>query len=248
MSATNATAPGRSPIGGFLISLFAFFRYNAVHVFAGKFLYFLLAALALFLTVIVIYVVNQPSPPGADAVYGFLMAPALLLIFYPSVYAIQADSDARMLETLFGVPDYRYKVWLARYVTQYIIVGVLLLLLGLFCQISVAHFPLWPMVFHLMFPVVFMGGFGFMVAVLTRSGNGAAVIVVTFLLVLLFGAEALEGSRWNLFHNPFAETGAFDYIIQQETTLYNRIYMLIGAITCTLFAMLRLMQREKLVG
>ncbi len=244
----SRTARGHNPLVSFLMSLSVFFRYNATHVFAGKFLYFLLAGLALFLAVVIIYVLNEPAPPGANAVYGFLLAPGVLLIFYPSVYAIQADADARMLETLFGVPDYRYKVWLARYVTQYIVVAVLLLALGLFCRISVTDFPLWSMIFHLMFPIVFLGSFGFMSAAITRSGNGAAVIVVTFFLILFIGAEALEGSRWNLFHNPFSETGQFDYILQQETTLYNRIYLLVGSVICTLFAMFRLMQREKLVS
>ena len=244
----NRTERGHSTLGSFLLSLLAFFRYNAAHIFAGKFLYFLLTGLALFLAIVIIYVLNEPAPPGANAVYWFLLAPGILLIFYPSVYAIQADADARMLETLFGVPDYRYKVWLARYVTQYIVVALLLLALGLFCQLSVAHFPLWSMIFHLMFPLVFLGSFGFMTATLTRSGNGAAVIVVMFFLILFIGAEALEGSRWNLFHNPFSETGQFDYILQQETTLYNRIYLLVGSAICTLFAMFRLMQREKLVS
>ena len=38
----------------------------------------------------------------------------MLIMFYPIVYNIQNDKDTRMLEIIFGVPDYRYKVYLLR--------------------------------------------------------------------------------------------------------------------------------------
>ena len=37
--------------------------------------------------------------------YNITFFPALLLIFYPMVFGIQRDEDARMLEILFGIPD-----------------------------------------------------------------------------------------------------------------------------------------------
>jgi hypothetical protein len=248
MAARDDIGRGQSRWSGRLVSLWAFFRYNAIHVFAGKFWYFFIAAAALLLLLLVTHVLENPSPPTAEDVYYFLLFPAVLLIFYPSVYAIQADADARMLETLFGVPDYRYKVWLARYVTQYVVVGLLLFGLAVFCRLSVAEFETGWMLYHLMFPVVFLGSLGFWAAVLTRSGNGAAVIVVTLFVVMLIAAEALSGSRFNLFHSPFAETSPLEYIAQRETTFYNRVYLAVGSVVCTLFAMLRLMQREKLIG
>jgi hypothetical protein len=73
--------------------------------------------------------------------------PGVLLIFYPSAYSIQGDIDARILETLFGIPDYRYKVWLSRSVTHYIVIGVFLLLLAFLCRIALADFSIGEMLF-----------------------------------------------------------------------------------------------------
>ena len=57
-------------------------------------------------------------------VYELLIFPGILLIFYPSVFGIQNDDDSRMLEILFGIPNYRYKVWLVRLVMIYALVFI----------------------------------------------------------------------------------------------------------------------------
>ena len=163
-------------------SLVAFIRYNATIVFAGKSIYFLILAIVLLLAVSIFYVLNNDAPPGAQAVYYFLLVPGVLLIFYPSAYSIQNDVDSRMIETLFGIPDYRYKIWLARSLTHYLAVAVLLLLLAVLCRLGLATFSLNSMLFHLMFPVVFLGSRGFMSAVLTRSGNSTPLKMVTVLI------------------------------------------------------------------
>jgi len=228
-------------------SLVAFIRYNATNVFAGKSIYFLILAIVLLLTVAIFYVLNNDAPPGAQAVYYFLLVPGVLLTFYPSAYSIQNDVDSRMIETLFGIPDYRYKVWLARSLTHYLAVAVLLLLLAVLCRLGLATFSLDSMLFHLMFPVVFLGSLGFMTAVLTRSGNSTAVVMVAVVLFFWFTAESLEGSPWNLFHNPFADVEQIETLLLSETTLYNRIYLFVGSVIATMFGLLRLQQREKFI-
>ena len=234
-------------MGKILGSLPAFIRYNASHVFAGKFVYFLALAVALFLFISIIHVLNENSPPGASTIYFFLFTPGVLLLLYPSAYSIQSDIDARMIETLFGIPDYRYKVWLVRYLTQYLVIAALLTGLGLFCRFAMADFPLGTMIYHLMFPIVFLSSVGFMVSTLTRSGNGTAVVMVIVILFFWIAHEPLEGSRWDLFHNPFAQVDAFEVFAWEETTLYNRIYLIVGAALATMFALLRLQKREKFV-
>jgi hypothetical protein len=228
-------------------SLVAFIRYNATIVFAGKSIYFLILAIVLLLAVSIFYVLNNDAPPGAQAVYYFLLVPGVLLIFYPSAYSIQNDVDSRMIETLFGIPDYRYKIWLARSLTHYLAVAVLLLLLAVLCRLGLATFSLNSMLFHLMFPVVFLGSLGFMTAVLTRSGNSTAVVMVAVVLFFWFTAESLEGSPWNLFHNPFADVEQIETFLLSETTLYNRIYLFVGSVIATMFGLLRLQQREKFI-
>ncbi len=244
MAAPGAAVPGRGPG---IRSLFAFFRYNAGNVFAGKFIYFLLLSIALLLVVTVIYVLNNELPPDAEAVYYILLVPSMLLVFYPSAYSVQSDIDARMIETLFGIPDYRYKVYLVRNLVQYTVVAGLLVVLALFCRLALAEFSIFSMVFHLMFPVVLISSVGFMVSTITRSGNGTAAVLVVILLIFWIAVEPLEGSKWNLFYNPFAPADALETILQAETTFFNRLYMAIGAVVATLFGLLRLQQREKFI-
>ncbi len=228
-----------------LRSAAVFFRYSAGQVFAGRFIYFLLLALAVFLFVTVIHAVEEAVPPNAEQIYYFLLAPAILLTFYPSAYAIQSDVDARMLETLFGIPDYRYKVWLARQGVQQLVIGTLLMFLALLCQAALADFSVVEMVFHLMFPVLFFGCLGFAVATIVRSGNGAAAVMVSIGLILWILAEPLGGSRWNLFYNPFARLETYEAMVQSQTTFYNRAYLLAGSGMSLLLGLLRLQQRER---
>jgi len=238
--------PVKRGVKGFK-SLAAFIGHNAGNIFAGKFIYFLLLAVAMLIMVAVIYVLEEDIPPNSEAVYYFLLTPAVLLIFYPATYSIQSDIDSRMIETLFGIPDYRYKVYLVRILTQYLVTAALLLVLAVFCRLTLADFSITSMIFHLMFPVIFLSSFGFMASTITRSGNGTAVIMVVVILFFWIGGEGLVDSRWFLFHNPFTQTDAFETVLWAETTLYNRMYLIIGSVIATMFGLLRLQQREKFI-
>ena len=231
-----------------LRSAASFLRYSGRQVFAGKFIYFLVLAILVFFTVAIIHTANEKVPPNAATIFYFLLVPGVVLVFYPAAYAVQGDVDARMLETLFGIPDYRYKVWLARHLIQQLVTALLLALLAYLCQVALADFPLDLMVFHLAFPILFFSSAAFMCATITRSGNGtAAIIVVVGLIFWILSQEALQGSRWNLFYNPFDHRDEFAALLQEDTTFYNRLYLLVGSVLATLLGLLRLQQRERFV-
>ena len=228
-------------------SLAAFFRYNVFTSFSGKFIYVFALAIVLFLVIVILHVLNNDASPSAEAVYNFLLFPGVLLVFYPSAFSIQNDVDSRMIETWFGIPDYRYKIWLVRSLTQYIVIGALLFILTVLCRLGLAEFPVGSMLFHLMFPVIFIGSLGFMIAALTKSGNGTAVILVLLIIFFWIALESVEGSSLYVFHNPFQMVDQMETIILAETTLLNRVYLLVGAIVTTLFGLLRLQHREKFI-
>ena len=98
-------------------------RYNLKIIFAGRFFFFLLAALVFYVFFMVVSVYDNVEI-NIGFMYEITFFPALLLIFYPMVFGIQRDEDARMLEILFGIPDYRYKVWLVRLVLIFFLVFV----------------------------------------------------------------------------------------------------------------------------
>jgi len=246
MTAERDPSAGKK-ITGRLKSLAAFFRYNVFTAFSGKFIYVFALAIVLFLVIVILYVLKNDASPSPEAVYNFLLFPGVLLVFYPSAFAIQNDVDSRMIETLFGIPDYRYKIWLVRSLIQYMVIGALLLVLALLCRLGLAEFPVGRMLFHLMFPVIFIGSLGFMIAALTRSGNASAVILVLLVLFFWLALESVEGSSWYVFHNPFQTVEQVETPLLAETTLLNRIYLLLGSIVATLFGLLRLQHREKFI-
>ena len=225
----------------------AFFRYNALHIFGGRFVIFLGLALGLFFLVLLIGLLGRGGTPNSERLYNSLLAPGILLVFYPAVYGIQRDMDTRMVETLFGIPDYRYKVWLTRLVSLYLIIAGLMFGLVLLCRIALADFPLWRMTFHVMMPLVFLGSLAFFLSAQTTSGNVTAVILVVFLLFFWALGEEIQDSAWYLFHNPFRSAESLQSVLWAQTTFYNRLYLILGSAVTTLFALLRLQNREKFI-
>lgn len=228
-------------------TVIAFLRYNALHIFGGRFVVFLGLALGLFFLVLLIGLLGRGGTPNSERLYNYLLAPGILLVFYPAVYGIQRDQDTRMVETLFGIPDYRYKVWLTRLVTLYIIIGVLMFALVLLCRIALADFPVWRMASQVMMPVIFLGSLAFFISAQSTSGNVTAVILVIFLMFFWVLGDEIQDSSWFLFHNPFRSVEALRSVLWAQTTFYNRLYLIMGSVITTLFALLRLQNREKFI-
>lgn len=232
---------------GRIHSIAAFTRYSANQVFAGKFIYFLLLALLTFCIVVIVHTVQEEVPPNAQTIYYFLLVPGVLLAFYPSAYCVQSDVDGRMLETLFGIPNYGYKVWLARHLVQHLVIAVLLLLLAILCEAALADFSVAAMVIHLMFPIAFLSSVGFMLATTIRNGNGAAAVLLITALICWVLTEATGGTRWDLYINPFEQVDGYENLALEAAVFYNRVYLIVGAVVATLLGLLRLQKREKFV-
>ncbi|UCG28126.1 MAG: hypothetical protein JSV24_01845 [Bacteroidales bacterium] len=228
------------------VLLLKMIRYNLKIVFANKFLYFLLAAFAFFILVTVIDLFSGSSTSVED-VYYLLLFPGILLIFYPTVFGIQNDEDARMLEIIFGIPNYRYKVWLVRLALIYAIVFLLLLALGWLSSFAMVRIPVFEIAFQLMFPIFFIGSVAFMFSTLIRNGNGTAVVMVVIGVGFLIAAEPLEDSAWNIFHNPFYLPRDMNQVIWAEVSLKNRLYLLTGLILSNLYGLFNLQSRERFV-
>lgn len=222
------------------------FRYNMKIIFANKFIYFLLASVGFFIFLVTINLF-QDDNPTESLVYYFLLFPGILLIFYPTTFGIQNDADSRMLEILFGIPNYRYKVWLVRLAMIYVIVFVILIGLTLLGSISIIVVPTFEMVYQLMYPIFFLGSLAFMVSTIVRNGNGAAVVMVTVGMTFWILAEPLENSKWNLFLNPFAMPNEMSEIVWADVIFNNRLYLLVSTAFVLLFGLLNLQKREKFV-
>lgn len=229
-----------------LILLKRLISYNIKVIFANKFIYFVLAAFAFFAFIITITVFEDPSFNEA-VIYGFLVFPGLLLIFYPIAYGIQNDDDSKMLETIFGIPNYRYKVWLVRFLLTILVATVILFFLGIIANITLHRFSILPMLGQVLFPITFLASVGFMLSSKIKNGNGTAISLVIVSFMFFVFVDAIEFSAWNIFLNPFDEPRNMSEFIWFNVISKNRIYLTVGTILCLLYGMFNLQFREKFI-
>lgn len=233
-------------IGGSLKIAISMVKYNLKIIFSNKFIWFLLGAFAFYIGLILIYVFSEEISRVED-LYGIFIFCGLLLIFYPTVFGVQNDQDARTIEILFGIPNYRYKVWLVRILMIYIITFIVLLCFVLLTSFLVIKMPVLAVTYQVLYPVFFMGVMSFMVSTLVRNGNGAAVIIVIFSLFFLILADPLETSKWNVFLNPFNLPNDVTETSWSGIVLENRIILLVSIILFLLLGLYRLQKREKFI-
>ena len=219
-------------------------RYNLKVVFAGKFWLFVLSAVLFFLVFGTIEAFNDKYFM-TDEVYGLLLFPALLLIFYPTVFGIQNDADMRTLEIIFGIPDYRYKIWIVRLIMVFAIVFALLFPLGLLADFILIDIDVVRMSLQLMVVVFFVGSLSFFFSTWVRNGNGTAVVVVIIGLIFFVFGDSLKESMWNIFLNPFKTFSDNRDLLWAETVTKNRIFMLSTSLVFILLGLLNLQNREK---
>ena len=230
----------------FLLLLYRLITYNVKVIFANKFVYFVVAAFLFFAFIITISIFDEPDF-DEKTIYGFLVFPGLLLVFYPMAYGIQNDDDSKMLETIFGIPNYRYKVWLVRYILTIGVAFVILLVLGNIADITLYRFNIFQMIGQVLFPILFLSSLAFMLSTLIKNGNGTAISIVIVSFIFFVFYEPLEYSAYNVFLNPFLEPQDMSEFIWLTIIYKNRLYLTIGSMLCLLYGMFNLQFREKFV-
>lgn len=224
-------------------------RYNLKIIFAGKFFWFFLAAFAFFVFFMFQLAWNR-AEINEGSIYGLLLFPCLLLIFYPVVFGIQNDEDNRILEIIFGIPNYRYKVWGVRMLMIYVANYFILVIFAYIARILLYPVNPFEMGIQLIFPMLFFGNLAFMFSTITRSGNGTAVIMIVLgLLFFVFmgSNNQMSNSYWNVFLNPFSMPNETHPLIWQNTLLKSRLFLSIGGIVWLMIGFLNLQKREKFV-
>jgi hypothetical protein len=230
----------------YLLLLYKLITYNVKVIFGNKFIYFVVAAFLFFAFIITLTIFDDPDFDEA-VIYGFLVFPGLLLIFYPIAYGIQNDDDSKMLETIFGIPNYRYKVWLVRFILTIGVAAVILVVLANLANLTLYRFNILPMVGQVLFPITFLSAFGFMLSTVIKNGNGTAIVLVIISFIFFIFAEPLEYSVYNIFLNPFSQPRDMSEFIWLTIIYKNRVYLSILTVLCLLYGMFNLQFREKFV-
>ena len=234
---------------------FKVIRYNLKIIFVGKFFWFLLASFSFFAFFMFNLAWNRHEINEA-AIYNTLLFPCLLLIFYPVVFGIQNDEDNRILEIIFGIPNYRFKVWGVRMLMVYVANYFILIAFAYVARILLFPVNIAEMAAQLIFPMLFFGNLAFMFSTITRSGNGTAVLMILiglFLFVLMNTGDGggqnptggIANSFWNVFLNPFQTPTNIHPMIWQNTLVKNRIFLIVGGIVFLMVGLLNLQKRER---
>jgi len=224
--------------------IFRMARYNLKIIFAGRFIWFVIAALVFFILLSINLVFNLPAY-DSSSVYSILFFPGILLVFYPTVFGIQSDADTRILEILFGIPDYRYKVWLVRLAMIFLLTWVFLYM---FCWVGyygLTPYPVFEMSWQLMFPVSFLGCLAFLVSTIVKNGNGTAVVMIIIGVLLMILSDFLDRTQWNVFHNPYSIPSRMNEVIWAQISQKNRLFLSIGSLIFLLGGLTNLQHREK---
>lgn len=222
-------------------------RYNLKIIFGNRFIYFLLAAIALTILIVGINLFSGDAISEAG-VYRILTLAGALLLFYPAAFGIQSDKDARTMEIIFGIPDYRYRVWLMRLMLIYAITILFMLIIAWLLRYTFVSFGIIKMLYRVFFPLVFLGFFTFFLSTVIRSGNATAAIVIILGVVLLILSDQLERSFWNIFFNPYSNPSDTSEMAWQSLSNKNRVFLGAGAVVFLLGGMMNLQKREKLLG
>ncbi|MGE4586347.1 MAG: hypothetical protein AB7D05_03305 [Mangrovibacterium sp.] len=229
-----------------LHTLIRMIRYNFRIIFAGRFIWFLLSAFAFYVFIAINSILNG-SVPDEEFVYACLLFPGMLLIFYPMTFSIQNDVDAGILEILFGIPDYRYKVWLVRLVLVFVVVTLILWGFSLLSLIFLTPLSLGEMTLQVMYPVFFIGSMAFMFATLVKNGNGTAVVMVIVGVLAFILSESLERTMWNIFLNPFQVPRNMNEMIWAGIVVKNRMLLTVGGLVFILYGLFNLQKRERFI-
>ena len=219
-------------------------RYNLKIIFAGRFFWFVLASLVFYILLSIQLVFKNPSLNSSD-VYSILFFPGILLVFYPTVFGIQNDADSRILEILFGIPDYRYKVWLIRLLMIFLLTWAILYVFCWLGYFGLTPFPVFNMSFQLMFPVFFLGCLAFLISTVVKNGNGTAVVMILIGVFLIFMGNMLANTQWNVFHNPYSIPQRMNEMVWAQISQKNRIFLGIGSVVFLLGGLTNLQKREK---
>jgi len=218
--------------------------YNLRIIFANRFIWFLAGSVIFYMGLSVIYVFDQDVSNMRD-LYGVFLFSGVLLVFYPTAFGIQNDQDARTIEILFGIPNYRYKVWLVRIVLIFIISFLIMLVFTFLSSVLIVKFQFVNMTAQVMFPVIFLGMMAFMLSTVIRNGNGTAVLMIIFGLIFLIMSDNLNKSQWNIFLNPYELPWDVNETTWALIAFKNRIILSIGSVIFLLIALYNLQKREK---
>ncbi len=229
-----------------LKNIYKLASYNFKILFGGKYVIFVILALLLFC-----YQIFNAAYYGAslaeNVVFENLIYPALLLVFYPATYGIQKDSEAKILEIFFCIPNYMYKVWLLRLLFVILACMIDVMLFSLLSQLLLCPVDILLMTYHIMFIVLLFGSLALFLSTIIKSGNGVAVVLIGLFGLLITIGESYGNTMWDVMLNPYNEVDSIHPTIWAKTISNSRIMLGTCSVGLILMSLNNLRRRERLL-
>lgn len=206
----------------------------------------MLSALAFYIITVVVKLLGEDEITQATA-YSMLMLPSILLVFYPMCFGIQNDQDAKIVEIIFGIPNYSYKVWFLRLVISYMICFAITFFLALLTDIAIVSVPPLSLTLQAMVPALFIGTLSFLLSTIIKNGNGTSVVIIIIGLLFFMIQSALGTSQWNIFLNPYDVPLDKNPQIFFNTVFHCRMNMQIASALFIIFGLNNTRHREKFI-
>ncbi len=220
--------------------------YNIKIIFGNKFIYFVLSAVGFYILAGGVTIFSDTEVTKASA-YSIMLIPSILLIFYPTCFGIQNDQDSKIIEIIFGIPNYRYKIWLFRLLIAYIICLAITFILSLITNWIVVEISPGELTMQVMAPALFVGTLCFMLSTMVRNGNGTAVLIIIIGLLLFILNGTLGISKWNIFMNPFNIPLDKNPLLFNDTLFENRCVIFVSSVVFLLTGLYKTQNREKYI-
>jgi len=215
-------------------------------MFSNKFWYFILGSFLLLLVILSINIFYLKTILNEQFFYSNFLVLGVLIIYYPTTFTIQHDLDNRMLEILFGIPNYRFKVHLLRLFIILLVTFSTLFVFSLFVNFGFIKFSIHQMLYQLLIPILFISSFSFLLATIFKDGSGTAIVLLIIGIFIWFNRGFfIENPKWDIFLNPFYLPENIKDDIWMQILEKNRLYLFIGSIITSVIAMLNLQNREK---
>lgn len=188
----------------------------------------------------------QPSDGFSveDALNILVQLPMAALSIYLGMDLIASERDRDTLETLFSTASSHYAIWMVRMTSLHGILLVAGLLMSSLSYVLFAEFPFILGGLNAFVPAYLFANLTFYFAVAVRSSNAAGMLSLGCLLITLMSSDALSGTLYDPFLNPFNIPENIDLTIWADRVLINRV-MVIGSGALLLFLALRRMERRE---
>jgi len=206
-------------------------RMNLRVIFGLKGLLFLAGTALYFVAFCVIVANSEANLTLAQALAWLVWLPSTVFAVFFSMEVISRERDAGVLETFFTVSVSIYRLWIIKFATLMLCIGLLALALIAATNRYVADLPVTLTLLYVLPPLIFFAGLALLLSAIFKSGNAAGICVAAILGFVLLTSEGLSTTVVYPYFNPFDRPYYIEPFTWIRTAVYNKIaYTLLGCL------------------